>query len=225
MLPLKPGAHKSKKDVFLLTATVCNQFSPNNSPIYTIRNDFFFSAWPRPLTLNSEILGCARLLGEPLGFGVKKWYFFKRSGRGSNPEPRASEEDALSTPLCPTWLSFLQYFRYLLPGISLLFIQTIYGDCSSESEISHQHKQLSALKENQMVQTFFKRNIAESMYFPWNKIPGKKISRQNIAGRNIWGPENSRNTNLSWNLRNYFWRKFQDFILNRAENSRIFDST
>ena len=65
----------------------------------------------------------------------------------------------------------------------------------------------------------------ESMYFPWNKIPGQKISRQNIAGRNIWGPENSRNTNLSWNLRNYFWRKFQDFISNRAENSRIFDST
>ena len=63
----------------------------------------FFSAWPCPLTLNSEIWGCARLLWEPLGFRVKKWYFLKRSGRGSNPRPRASEEDALSTPLRPTW--------------------------------------------------------------------------------------------------------------------------
>ena len=61
----------------------------------------FFS---RPLTLNSEIRGCARLLGEPLSFGVKKWYFLKRSGRGSNLGPRASEEDPLSTQLRPTWL-------------------------------------------------------------------------------------------------------------------------
>ena len=63
----------------------------------------FFSAWPRPLKLNSEIWGCARLLREPLGFRVKKWYFLKRSGRGSNPRPQASEEDALSTLLRPTW--------------------------------------------------------------------------------------------------------------------------
>ena len=34
----------------------------------------------------------------------KEVVFFKLSGRGSNPEPRASEEDALSTPLRPTWL-------------------------------------------------------------------------------------------------------------------------
>ena len=31
--------------------------------------------------------------------------FLNRSGLGSNPGPRASEEDALSTPLRPTWLS------------------------------------------------------------------------------------------------------------------------
>ena len=69
------------------------------------------------------------------------------------------------------------------------------------------------------------KNGNECQNFPGNKIPGQKISRQNIAGWKILGPENSRNTNLSWNLRNYFWRKFQDFILNRAENSRMFDST
>ena len=55
------------------------------------------------------------------------------------------------------------------------------------------------------------------MYFPWNKIPGQKISRQKIAGRKIVGPENSRNSNLSWNLRFFWGRKFQDFILKRQK--------
>ena len=64
----------------------------------------FFSAWPRPLTLNSEIRGVRPAPQGTLSFGVKKQYCFKRSSRGSNPEPRASEEDALSTPLRPTWL-------------------------------------------------------------------------------------------------------------------------
>ena len=33
----------------------------------------------------------------------KEVVFFKDLGRGLNPGPRASEEDALSTPLRPTW--------------------------------------------------------------------------------------------------------------------------
>ena len=51
----------------------------------------------------------------------------------------------------------------------------------------------------------------ECQNFPGNKIPGRKISRQNIPGWKILGPENSRNTNFSWNSRIFFW-----------ENSRIF---
>ena len=63
--------------------------------------------------------------------------------------------------------------------------------------------------------------LDESMYFPWNKIPGQKISRQNIAGRKIVGPENSRNPNLSWNLR-IFLEKIPGFLNHhnyRSENS------
>ena len=49
--------------------------------------------------------------------------FFKRSSRGSNPEPRASEEDALSTPLRPTWPFQLPRFNDFL---------TVYDFCSGE---------------------------------------------------------------------------------------------
>ena len=35
----------------------------------------FFLFDPTPLTLDSEIRGCAQLLREPLGFGVKKYFF------------------------------------------------------------------------------------------------------------------------------------------------------
>jgi len=44
--------------------------------------------------------GCS---GSLLGFGVKKWYY--QMELGWNPEPRASEEDALSPPPTPqsTW--------------------------------------------------------------------------------------------------------------------------
>ena len=54
--------------------------------------------------------GAVRLRG-------KEVVFFKRSGRGWNPGPRASEEDALSTPLRPTWLRLyrLQYARFFSP--------------------------------------------------------------------------------------------------------------
>ena len=51
----------------------------------------------------------------------------------------------------------------------------------------------------------------ECQNFPGNKIPGQKISRQNIAGWKILGPENSGNTKFSWNSR----KKIR-------ENSRIF---
>ena len=41
---------------------------------------------------------------------VESFIFLKRSGRGSNPGPRASEEDALSTPLRLTWRPKSQSF-------------------------------------------------------------------------------------------------------------------
>ena len=63
----------------------------------------FFPIDPAPLHSIQRSGGAPGSSGEPLGFGVKKWYFFKRSGQGSNPGPRASEEDALTTPLRPTW--------------------------------------------------------------------------------------------------------------------------
>ena len=48
--------------------------------------------------------------------------FFKQSSRGSNPEPRASEEDAVSTPLRPTWLS-RQLDKGLISASSLVLLQ------------------------------------------------------------------------------------------------------
>ena len=46
--------------------------SKKSKKCYAKRKFFiFFKVWPRPLTLNSEIRGCARLLWEPSGFGVK----------------------------------------------------------------------------------------------------------------------------------------------------------
>ena len=62
----------------------------------------FFWFDPAPFTQFRDP-GCARLLGEPLGLRGKVVVFLRWSGRGSNPEPRASEEDALSTPPRPTW--------------------------------------------------------------------------------------------------------------------------
>ena len=61
--------------------------------------------------------GCAWLLGEPLGFGVKKWYFLKRRGRGSNPGFQASVHS--STPHL-AFISSLHecfYFALLTPQI------------------------------------------------------------------------------------------------------------
>ena len=50
--------------------------------------------------------------------------------------------------------------------------------------------------------------------FPDRTFQDGKLRDQNIPGipicHGIW---------------DFFWRKFQDFILNRAENSRIFEST
>ena len=95
---------------------------------------YFFSAWPRPLTLNSEIRRCALFLGEPLGFGVEKWYFLKRSGRCLNLGPRASEQDALSTLLRPTWQAYLQgdmFFVLFCFGVNkygFVFTQVIPAD-------------------------------------------------------------------------------------------------
>ena len=64
----------------------------------------FFKVWPRPLILNSEI----RVLGEPLGLRGKEVVFFEMEWPGSNPEPRASEEDTLSTPPRPTWQNVIE---------------------------------------------------------------------------------------------------------------------
>ena len=61
---------------------------------------FFFGFTP-PSSLDSLIRLCARLLREPLGFGGKEVVF----PDGSNPEPPASEEDALSTPTAPPGLN------------------------------------------------------------------------------------------------------------------------
>ena len=55
-------------------------------------NRFFFFFLRDPallLTLNSEIRGVRPAPQGTLSFGVKKQYCFKRSSRGSNPEPRA----------------------------------------------------------------------------------------------------------------------------------------
>ena len=62
-----------------------------------------------------------------------------------------------------------------------------------------------------MLNYIFKSFLNECQNFPGNKIPGQKISRQNIAGWKILGPENSGNTKFSWNSR----KKIR-------ENSRIF---
>ena len=51
--------------------------------------------WVFLVSLNFGIQGCARLLGEPLGLRGNELVW------GSNPEPRASKEDALITPPCP----------------------------------------------------------------------------------------------------------------------------
>ena len=71
----------------------------------------------------------------------------------------------------------------------------------------------------------------ECQNFPGNKIPGQKISRQNIAGWKILGPENSGNTNFSWNSRkknrensrifSLEGRKFQDFWLHLIPGLKI----
>ena len=71
----------------------------------------------------------------------------------------------------------------------------------------------------------------ECQNFPGNKIPGQKISRQNIAGWKILGPENSGNTKFSWNSRKKIrensrifsleGRKFQDFWLHLIPGLKI----
>ena len=73
--------------------------------------------------------------------------------------------------------------------------------------------------------------VNECQNFPGNKIPGQKISRQNIAGWKILGPENSGNTKFSWNSRKKIrensrifsleGRKFQDFWLHLIPGLKI----
>ena len=75
----------------------------------------FFGFTP-PLSLNSEIWGCARLLGEPLGLQGKEVVFFEMEWPGFELEPRASEEDALSTPPRPTFALYGSSLNHNLMG-------------------------------------------------------------------------------------------------------------
>ena len=59
----------------LSTVYLLSLESDNTYIVGSKRSTFFCLTPLFVLTLNSEIRGCAQLLGEPLGFGVKKWYF------------------------------------------------------------------------------------------------------------------------------------------------------
>ena len=72
----------------------------------------FFSAWPRPLTLNSEIRGCARLLGEPFGFGVSGIFW--------------SGVDGVRTPDLEHQKRTLYPLRYAPPGLTVHWLCTLF---------------------------------------------------------------------------------------------------
>ena len=69
----------------------------------------------------------------------------KRSGRGLNPGPRASEEDALSTPLRPAWLSepvvtmqvFFTIFHTENNRLAVLSVIVKDRDCKSSLAFSN----------------------------------------------------------------------------------------
>ena len=120
---------------------------------------FFFLLDPTPLH------SIQRSGGAPgsLGFGVKKWYFFKRSGRGSNLGPWASKKDALSTPLRPTWLWEYTYNNTFPGALNSIVI------CMSTTEC-HMHDmsigQMTPLKWNITCDTGSMHSISFEIILP-----------------------------------------------------------